>query len=71
MNWCQEKKTVTTKDSQTSSAMVQILEEKILTTENKMKTKKGLKFAGIIAGVILVVEIISMIAYFLLYGIPK
>ena len=58
-------------DSQTSSSMAQILEEKILTSENKKKTKKGLKIAGIIAAVILAVDVISMIIYFLLYGIPK
>ena len=62
---------VVTKDSQTSSSMAQILEEKILTSENKKKTKKGLKIAGIIAAVILAVDVISMIIYFLLYGIPK
>ena len=49
----------------------QILEEKILTSENKKKTKKGLKIAGIITAVILAVDVISMIIYFLLYGIPK
>lgn len=62
---------VVTKDSQTSSSMAQILEEKILTSENKKKTKKGLKIAGIITAVILAVDVISMIIYFLLYGIPK
>ena len=44
--------------------------EKVLTEENKRKAKKALKFAGITASVILAVDLISMIVYFIIFGIP-
>lgn len=43
----------------------------IMTTENKQKAKKGLKVIGIIAGVILAVDAVSMLVYFLFWGFPK
>ena len=46
-------------------------EEKVMTKENKQKAKKGLKVFGVIAGAVLAVDVISMIAYFLLWGFPK
>lgn len=42
----------------------------MLTSENKRKAKKGLKIAGIIAAVILAVDAISMVIYFLVFGFP-
>lgn len=45
--------------------------EKIFTPENKKKVRKGFKIAGIVAAVILAVDIISMVIYFVLYGVPK
>ena len=56
---------------QKKSEVAQILEEKVLTSENIKKAKKGLKIAGIAAGILVAVDIISMIIYFLLYGVPK
>lgn len=44
---------------------------KVMTKENKQKAKKGLKIAGIIAGAVLTVDVISMIVYFLCWGFPK
>ena len=44
--------------------------EKVLTEENKRKAKKALKIAGIAASVILAVDLISMIVYFIVFGIP-
>lgn len=44
---------------------------KVVTKENKQKAKKGLKILGIIAGVVLAVDAISMIVYFLIWGFPK
>lgn len=42
-----------------------------MTTENKQKAKKGLKIVGIIAGAVLAIDAVSMIAYFLIWGFPK
>ena len=53
------------------SEVLNILEEKIFTTDNKQKAKKGLKVAGIAAAVILSIDFLTMIIYFILYGIPK
>lgn len=47
------------------------ISEKMFTPENKKKVRKGLKIAGIAAAVILAVDIISMVIYFVLYGVPK
>ena len=46
------------------------LREKVLTEENKRKAKKALKISGITASVILAVDLISMIVYFIIFGIP-
>lgn len=62
---------VCTEQPQKTSEIFHVLEEKVLTTENKKNAKKGLKIAGIIAGVIVAIDILSMIIYFLLYGVPK
>lgn len=45
--------------------------EKVLTPRTVSKAKRGLKIAGIIAAVVLVIDVISMIIYFALYGLPK
>ena len=49
----------------------EVLEEKVLTPDNKKKVGKGLKIAGIVAGVIVGLDFISMIIYFVLFGAPK
>ena len=53
------------------SELVRELKEKVLTDENKKRAKRGLKIAGIIMGVFVLIDVISMIIYFLLYGFPK
>ncbi|MEE1032615.1 MAG: helix-turn-helix domain-containing protein [Ruminococcus sp.] len=47
------------------------VEEKVLTQENKARAKKVLKILGIVAGIFLSIDVISMILYFLLVGAPK
>lgn len=49
----------------------QVLEKEVLTLENKVKVKKGLKFAAIILGVVLAIDVISFIIYFSLFGFPN
>ena len=51
--------------------ILNILNEKVLTSDNKRNAKKIFKIAAIIFGVIVVVDIISMIIYFSLHGIPR
>ena len=53
------------------SELVRELKEKVLTDENKKRAKRGLKIAGIILGILILADIISMIVYFSLYGFPK
>lgn len=57
-------------DSKETSEVLQVVEEKVLTEENKKKAKKWLKIAGIILGIFVGVDMISMIIYFVLYGVP-
>lgn len=47
------------------------LSAKVMTAENKQKARKGVKIAGVIAGTVLAVDVVSMIIYFLLWGFPK
>ncbi len=47
------------------------LKEKILTDKNKKRAKTGLKIAVIIFGVIVFIDVISMIIYVSLYGFPQ
>ena len=51
--------------------IVNELKEKVLTYENKKKAKKVLKIAAIILGVIVLIDVISMIVYVSLYGFPQ
>lgn len=57
-------------ENNAKSTAVQIVDEKILTKENKNKMKKGLKIAGIIFVMLLIVDVLSMIIYFIVNGIP-
>lgn len=59
------------KTADSKSTLENVLNEKILTSDNKKKAKRGLKFIGIGIGVIFLIDIISMIIYFSLYGIPQ
>ena len=53
------------------SELVSEIREKVLTDGNKKMAKRGLRIAGIIMGVFVLIDVISMIIYFLLYGFPK
>ncbi len=58
-------------ETSTKSEIVNELKEKILTDENKKKAKRGLKIVTIILGIIVLIDVISMIVYFSLYGFPQ
>ena len=47
------------------------LKEHVLTEDNKKKTKKGLKIAGIALRAFLLIDILSFIIYVLMFGLPK
>ena len=47
------------------------IKEKLLTEENRCKTKKFLKIAGIVLAVIVLVDIVSFAVYVGLNGLPK
>lgn len=52
------------------SELADVINEKVLTPDNKKKAKSALKIAGIIAGAVLLMEFISMIIFFALNGVP-
>ncbi len=54
----------------TKSEFATVLNEKVLTNKNKKKVKSILKVVGIIAAAILLIDVISMIIYFAVNGIP-
>lgn len=58
-------------ESSTKSEIVNELKQKVLTDENKQKAKRGLKLAAIVLGIIILIDVISMIVYFSLYGFPQ
>ncbi len=58
-------------ETSTKSEIVNELKEKILTDENKKKAKRGLKIVTIILGIIVLIEVMSLIVYFRLYGFPR
>lgn len=58
-------------ETSTKSEIVNELKEKILTDKNKKKAKRGLKIVTIILGIIVLIDVISMIVYFSLYGFPQ
>lgn len=56
--------------STTKSEFVTVLNEKVLTNKNKKRAKSILKVVGIILVAILLIDVISMIIYFAVNGMP-
>lgn len=56
--------------STTKSELVTVLNEKVLTNKNKKRVKSILKVVGIILAAILLIDVISMIIYFAVNGMP-
>lgn len=47
------------------------VKEHVLTETNKQRAKKGLKIAGIVFGIILLVDLISFVIYAAVFGLPQ
>lgn len=56
--------------SSSKSEIAKVLSEKVLTPKNKRKAKSILKIIGIALAVILAIDVISMIIYFVVNGVP-
>ena len=52
------------------SEFAKVLDEKVLTQKNKKKAKSILKIVGIALAVVLAIDVISMIIYFAVNGMP-
>lgn len=52
------------------SEFTTVINEKVLTDNNKKKAKSVLKVVGIIAASVILIDIISMIVYFAINGLP-
>ena len=50
------------------SELVSIINEKVLTPDNKKKAKSALKIAGIIAAAILLIDVVSMVIFLIANG---
>lgn len=46
------------------------VQEKLWTDANKRKLGRGFKVAAILLGILLTIDIVSMIIYFVMYGVP-
>ena len=55
---------------ETQTSIFSEISKKAITPENKEKSKKILKIVGIIFGIVLAIDIISMILYFCFLGFP-
>lgn len=53
------------------SELLGVINGKVLTPQNKKKAKSILKMIAIILGVVLLIDVISMIVFFALNGIPQ
>ena len=53
------------------SELMDVIHEKVLTPQNKKKAKSVVKIIAIILGVVLLVDVISMIVFFAVNGIPQ
>lgn len=51
--------------------IAKVLDDKILTIENKQKTKKGFKIVLIILAIFLGIDFLTMVIYFLFWGLPQ
>ncbi|SKA64069.1 DNA-binding transcriptional regulator, XRE-family HTH domain [Eubacterium uniforme] len=58
-------------ETSNKSELYSDIKEKVLTDTNKKKAKKGLKIAGIILGVFVLVDIISFAVFVCLNGFPS
>lgn len=58
-------------EASTMSEMSGGLARKVLTDENRRKAKRGLQIAAIVFGILVMIDVISMIVYFGLYGFPQ
>ena len=47
------------------------IKEQVLTLDNKKKAKKGIKIAGIILGIFVLIDVISFVIYVIMYGLPR
>ena len=47
------------------------IKEQVLTVDNKQKAKKGIKIAGIILGIFVLIDVISFVIYVIMYGLPR
>lgn len=66
-----DKAPVSSEETSSKSEMLSELKEKLLTDENKKRAKKGFKIAGIILGVLVLADVISMVVYFSINGFPN
>ena len=46
------------------------IKEHVLTDDNKAKARKGLKIAGIVVAVIVLIDVISFAVYAIMFGLP-
>ena len=66
----EEAKTAEPSERIVRSELYSDIKEHVLTEDNKKRVTKGLKIAGIIAGVIVLIDLLSFIVYVIMFGLP-
>jgi transcriptional regulator with XRE-family HTH domain len=66
----EESKMVEPSERIVKSELYSDIKEHVLTEDNKKRVTKGLKIAGIIAGVIVLIDLLSFIVYVIMFGLP-
>ena len=66
----EESKMVEPSERIVKSELYRDIKEHVLTEDNKKRVTKGLKIVGIIAGVIVLIDLLSFIVYVIMFGLP-
>ena len=66
----EEPKSAGTSEQIVKSELYSDIKKHVLTEDNKFKAKKGLKIAGIVAGIIVLIDLISFVVYVVMFGFP-
>ena len=66
-----DKKTALDTEAPAKADLYTDIKKHVLTEDNKQKVKKGIKIAGVILGILLLVDLISFAIYAITVGLPK
>ena len=66
----EEPKLAEPSEQKVKSELYSDIKEQVLTVDNKEKAKKGIKIAGIILGIFVLIDVISFVIYVIMHLVP-